>query len=124
MGKDVEVRWIGPFQVVVSIGDAASCMGTIYHNGRAMVLAVDSVEVDEKHRRQGLATALMWKVLELARSHGVDSVELVVNADNGEAKGLYEKVGFEKTTKEHWRMLLNSWENNNKKLVVHKVDPW
>ena len=84
----------------------ASCIGTIYHNGKALVMVIDSVEVDEGHRHNGIGTTLMQKAIETALDYGVDSIELLVSPDNEAAKGLYGKVGFAKTNKEHHRMIL------------------
>lgn len=83
-----------------------SCIGTLYHNGRAFVMMIDNVEVEENHRRNGIGSALMQKAIETALDYGVDSIELLVNPDNDAAKGLYGKVGFEKSNKEHYRMIL------------------
>ena len=85
-----------------------SCLCTFYHNGRANVMIIDSVEVDKNHRRKGVGTLLMQKVAELAKKHQVDSVELNVNKDNIPAKKLYEKMGFKKTNKNHYRIILNN----------------
>ena len=83
-----------------------SCIATLYHNGKAFVMMIDSVEVDEGHRRNGVGMTLMQKAIETALDYGVDSIELLVNPDNEAAKGLYAKVGFAQTNKEHHRMIL------------------
>ena len=84
-----------------------SCICTVYHNGQARVMLVDSVFVGEPFRRNGYGEELVTKALELADLLGVDSVELVVNRDNGAARGLYSKMGFEETDKIYCRKLLN-----------------
>lgn len=83
-----------------------SCIGTIYYNGKASVMVVDSVQVDEDKRHNGIGTALMEKVIIVAKDNNVDCIELVVNANDEIAKGLYDKVGFERTNKEHRRLIL------------------
>ena len=92
-------------QIAIGV-DGGSCLGTIYWNGKATVMMVDVVEVAEDRRHTGVGMVLMDEVFAVAERNGVDSVELLVNADNEAAKGLYRKVGFEHTTKEHHRLLL------------------
>jgi ribosomal protein S18 acetylase RimI-like enzyme len=73
-------------------------------------MVIDSVWTDEEHRGKGYGTKLIEKAIKLAISNNVDSVELVVNSDNIAAKKLYEKVGFEKTNKDYYRLILNGWK--------------
>jgi len=87
----------------------SSCLLTIYFNGKANVAIVDSVETKIGFRNQGFATKLMERILRIAEYHNVDSVELVVNHDNEAAIRLYEKVGFEPTSKIYYRKILNKW---------------
>ena len=94
-------------QIAVAGG---TCLGTIYHNGRALVMWVDDVKVDPERRGQDIGTALMLRAVGIAREENVDCIELVVNADNEAAKGLYRKVGFERTAKEHHRLILRRFE--------------
>lgn len=55
------------------------------------------LEVHQDHHGQGVGTALMTKVLDLAdRWLGLVRVELQVNATNARAVRLYERFGFEK----------------------------
>ena len=93
----------------VSNGES-SCICTIYHNGRALVMVVDNVETREEFRGQGYAQRLLSLVMDLARAQGVDSVELVVNRNNVAARRLYEGAGFEETDKVHCRRILNRWK--------------
>ena len=87
-----------------------SCVCTFYNNGKANVMIVDNVEVEEQYRGQGVGTKLMQKVIELAKNRGVDSIDLNVNKENIAAKKLYEKAGFIKTNKDYYRMILNRWQ--------------
>ena len=87
-----------------------SCILTFYNNGRADVMLVDNVLVEEDYRRLGLATKMLKKAISVARKRKVDSVELVVNKDNKAAKKLYEKAGFKKTNKEYYRLILRKRE--------------
>lgn len=70
-------------------------------------MIIDNVQVNKNQRRRGLGTTLMNEAIKIAKNRNVDSIELVVNSDNTIAKRLYEKVGFEKTNKEHYRIILN-----------------
>lgn len=84
-----------------------SCILTFYHNGQANVMMIDNVKVDKNHRRHGIGTTLMKEAVKIAKKRKVDSIELVVNSDNTIAKRLYKRVGFKKTDKEYFRLILN-----------------
>ena len=90
--------------------DFASCLCTFYHNGKANIMMIDNVFVDESERGNGYGNKLIRKALELANDENVDSVELVVNRDNSPAKKLYEGQGFAKTEKDYYRKILH-WKN-------------
>ena len=94
--------------------EKGSCLCTFYNNGKANVMIIDSVEVDKTHRRRGIGTQIIEAALKLARKRGVDSIELNVNKDNIPAKALYKKMGFEKTNKDYYRLILQS-----KKKIPH-----
>ena len=94
-------------QIKIRVGSAGSCIGTFYNNGVANIMIIDSVIVEVKSRGKGVGRALMEKALSIARERNVDSIELVVNSDNTIAKRLYKKVGFSKTNKEYYRLILN-----------------
>lgn len=83
-----------------------SCICTFYNNGKADVMIIDSVEVEPDHRREGIGTKLVEKAIGLARENNVDSIELNVNKDNIAAISLYEKLGFTKTNKDYYRIIL------------------
>ncbi|KAF4708949.1 hypothetical protein FOZ62_028289 [Perkinsus olseni] len=59
---------------------------------------IDWVEVEEKYQRMGIATALINKTFHYigAKKSQVVAMYLVVNPNNKEAIGLYEKTGFVK----------------------------
>ena len=88
----------------------ASCLLTFYYNGKARVMIIDNVEVNEKFRGKGYGTELIKEAIETAKDENVDSVELQVNSDNEVAKRLYQKSGFEKTNKEYYRLILNHFK--------------
>lgn len=88
----------------------ASCILTFYNNGKANVMLVDNFLVEEDYRRQGLGIKMIKKAISVASKRKVDSIELVVNKDNKAAKKLYEKVGFEKTKKDYYRLILRKFK--------------
>lgn len=94
-------------QEKIDINGKGSCLCTFYNNGKANVMIIDSVEVEKSHRRQGIGTQIIELALALAKKHNVDSVELNVNMDNVAAKKLYEKMGFKKTNKDYYRIILS-----------------
>ena len=89
--------------------EKGSCLCTFYNNGKADVMIIDNVEVDKTHRRRGIGTQIIEHAIELARKRGVDSIELNVNSDNIPAKKLYEKMGFKKTNKDYYRLILRKF---------------
>ena len=88
----------------------ASCILTFYNNGKANVMLVDNFLVEEDYRRLGLGTKMLKKAIGAARKRKVDSIELVVNKNNKAAKKLYEKVGFKKTKKDYYRLILRKFK--------------
>lgn len=84
-----------------------SLICTFYHNGQANVMIIDGVKVKKNQRRKGIGTTLMKEAIKIAKKRKVDSIELIVNSDNTVAKRLYNKVGFEKTKKDYYRLILN-----------------
>lgn len=109
---NLSINWVedGIKQARLSLGGISSCICTIYHNGRARVMMVDSMYTAEKYRNQGYGQKLMEEVLALAKDQKVDSVELVVNHDNAAAIRLYEKTGFKRIDKFFYRLILNVWQ--------------
>lgn len=97
-------------QIKIKVGQFGSCIGTFYNNGVANVMIVDSVFVEKKFRRKGIGLTVMKKALSVARKKNVDSIELVVNQNNVAAKRLYRKVGFKKTGKEYYRLILHKFK--------------
>ena len=55
---------------------------------------IEDVVVDEKARRQGIASALVTKALEVATKAGARTVDLTSRASREAANALYLKLGF------------------------------
>lgn len=108
MEKPPTIKWHKtPKQATISIGDICSCICTIFNNGKAKVMMLDSVFVGEPYRGQGYGQKLMEAVIDFAKTQDIDSVELQVNQDNQVAISLYEKSRFQKTDKYYYRLILN-----------------
>jgi GNAT superfamily N-acetyltransferase len=67
-------------------------------------LCVTAVTVDERHRRRGLATAVMAALGAWARERGAHSSLLQVAGDNAPALALYERLGFTEHHRYHYRL--------------------
>jgi GNAT superfamily N-acetyltransferase len=67
-------------------------------------LVVTAVTVDERHRRAGLATAVMAALGAWARDRGARSCLLQVASSNQPALALYERLGFTEHHRYHYRL--------------------
>ncbi len=67
-------------------------------------LCVTAVTVDDAHRRQGLATAVMHALGAWARQRGGHSCVLQVAASNDGALALYARLGFTEHHRYHYRL--------------------
>jgi ribosomal protein S18 acetylase RimI-like enzyme len=65
---------------------------------------VTAVTVDERHRRRGLATAVMAGLGTWARDRGASSCVLQVAGSNVPALSLYERLGFTEHHRYHYRL--------------------
>jgi N-acetylglutamate synthase len=72
--------------------------GTRIAGGTAVLdgewLAVHGLTVDERHRRRGLATAVLAELVEWGAEQGARTVWLHVETDNAPAMALYDRLGF------------------------------
>ena len=55
---------------------------------------ITNIAVDEKHRRKGIATGIIDKLLETACDLDMIGLTLEVRVSNTAARTLYEKIGF------------------------------
>lgn len=65
---------------------------------------ISNVVVSKQYRRQGIASQLLLQLAKWARAHDTKSVFMQVLADNKPALRLYEKLGYKKLAKSHYRM--------------------
>jgi len=69
------------------------------------VASIETLAVDEDHRREGIASSLLATLLEGFRQNGVDLVTLSVPAEEIAAIKLYGKLGFEPRAQFLWKRL-------------------
>jgi ribosomal protein S18 acetylase RimI-like enzyme len=69
----------------------AYCLSIIKSDGNA---EIDSLFVDEKYRRLGIAAELTRRAIEWMQSHGTGHISVRVLPVNATAKALYSKLGF------------------------------
>lgn len=55
---------------------------------------IEEVSTDPEYRRQGRATALIKKAIELGKEKGLDCIELTVREDKPEIQAFYKSLGF------------------------------
>jgi ribosomal protein S18 acetylase RimI-like enzyme len=59
---------------------------------------VYNIEIDEAARRRGFARAAFAELERVAREHGMQQIGLHVFGHNGDARRLYDSLGFEPTS--------------------------
>jgi ribosomal protein S18 acetylase RimI-like enzyme len=57
-------------------------------------LSIEQMSVDPEFRRQGVATALVNRIREIARDAKFDRISLTVWSDNKNARAFYDALGF------------------------------
>ncbi|MDQ1745720.1 MAG: N-acetylglutamate synthase [Pseudonocardiales bacterium] len=67
-------------------------------------LGVTAVEVAPRHRRSGVAGALMRALSDWARSQGASNCYLQVDEDNADALAFYQRLGFIAHHRYHYRI--------------------
>ena len=65
---------------------------------------IEDVVVNDKARGKGVATALIWHALNLARENGAEKVDLSSRPWREAANNLYLKFGFEKRETNMYRL--------------------
>ena len=72
--------------------------GTVLlHPDKPPAFFVNEVGVEEEWRRQGVATELVRRLLDLARERGCRGVWLATETDNAAARALYRALGARET---------------------------
>lgn len=84
---------------------------------------IESLGVNEKYRRKGIATQLIKFAEDLARKKGDKKIGLSVEEDNDFLKGIYERRGYE-----DWKkgVIIEEWieldKKGKKKLIKEKCN--
>ena len=66
-----------------------------YMRGHDRVLWIEYVVTKHEHRRQGIATALLKKLVNHAGQQGIDSIYATINPNNAASIRLHQKLGFD-----------------------------
>lgn len=85
--------------VALSAGEVVGfASGTVVmHPDKAVGFFVNEVGVGDAFRRQGIATRLLQRIIDLARDRGCEEFWLVTEGDNTPARGLYRKLNAQET---------------------------
>jgi len=75
------------------IGYVASQTASHMH-GVDKLLWIEYIVVGSGHRRKGVATALLKRLMNYARDNHVDRIYATINPDNEASIGLHQKMGF------------------------------
>lgn len=78
-----------------------------YHISSGLKAWIEDVIVDENARGKGVATALMWHAIQVARDEGAKKVDLTSLPRREAANRLYLKMGFEKRESNMYRFYLD-----------------
>ena len=71
-------------------------------HGLNVTLIVYEVEVDDAHRRRGIATQLLRELEQIARRRGVEEAFVLTETDNLAANRLYESMGGTRSDVVEW----------------------
>ena len=77
---------------------------------------IKDLAVRPAYRREGIASALLRRAIEVIDQTGAGSVKLEVRADNGGARQLYRRFGFE-----HRKTIPNYYSNGEDALVMVRL---
>lgn len=72
--------------------------GTVLmHPDKPTQFLVNEVSVHETFRRQGIATRLLERIMDLARDRGCEGIWVAAEGDNAPARSLYRRLGARET---------------------------
>jgi ribosomal protein S18 acetylase RimI-like enzyme len=81
--------------LLACVGDEIAGAAHAYllrHPAGSLHLYIDEVDTSTRHRRKGVATAMMRELIRLSRELGADDAWLGTEDDNEPAKALYESL--------------------------------
>ena len=109
--EDLEVVVSSPNNYLLVAKEDDDIIGTLtlvfYWVPSGVKTWIEDVIVSDKARGKGVATALMWHALGLAREKGAEKVDLSSRPWREAANSLYLKMGFEKRDTNMYRLYLN-----------------
>ncbi len=110
--EDLEVVVSSPNNYLLVAKENDDIIGTLtlvfYWVPSGVKTWIEDVIVSDKARGKGVATALMWHALGLAREKGAEKVDLSSRPWREAANSLYLKMGFEKRDTNMYRLYLNN----------------
>ena len=77
-----------------TIGMLSAGLKTLPYLSRSYVCQVDTLCVDENHRREGIGRLLISELKKICADADVDEIDLSVYMGNSEAFSFYESLGF------------------------------
>lgn len=96
----VRLAWIGVADAPLAIGRVGVAAGWA---------SISALRTAPDARRQGLALRVLHALLQWAEEQGAQVAHLQVDADNGPALQLYERVGFATALAQQWWRPEGSW---------------
>jgi ribosomal-protein-alanine N-acetyltransferase len=79
------------------------------------IAELHSIAIDEKYKKSGFATKLIYHMYDLIKANGVNEIFLEVRASNKAAISLYKKKGFKEIAK-----INNYYKNPKEDAIVFK----
>lgn len=77
----------------------------IFYRVGKTVARVEDVVVKHTHRRQGIALAMMKKIIDLAKESGVVQLDLMTHEHRIAAIALYKSIGFKQIDTQDYRLI-------------------
>jgi N-acetylglutamate synthase len=93
-----------PWQAFASVRSDGETIAIGRVAGDAHWAGLTAIEVDPRHRRQGLGTAVTAALTANAASRGITKVYLQVADGNDAARALYRRIGFTDHHCYHYRV--------------------
>jgi ribosomal protein S18 acetylase RimI-like enzyme len=102
------ITWRSKMVVALDEHNAIKGMATlaVIHKLTGDTAVIEDVVVDASSSGRGIGTALVMKLIDLARACGIKKLELTSNPARAAANHLYQKLGFELRETNHYRMNL------------------
>jgi len=102
MAKSLKVLSEDPDHVILAARIDGACVGTAtgvvchgLYGGYDTYMVVEDMVVDPDHRRKGVATGLLARLEDAARTRGCNQVILLTESVRSDAVALYQANGFE-----------------------------